>query len=156
MKAMANLVYTAFFDGACEPTNPGGTASYGSIVYRHGTEIWRHSQIYNPPVPGETSNNIAEYLGLISVLEFLKSHELDNDLTMISGDSKLVIEQMSGRWQIRGGLYVPFAGKAKYLLTNFLVPPTLRWIPREKNTVADELSKAHLLENGIKIRNRQR
>lgn len=156
MKAMDDLVYTAFFDGACEPKNPGGTASFGAIVYRHGTEIWRHSQIYNPPIVGETSNNIAEYCGLISVLEFLKWNDFDDASTMISGDSKLVIEQMSDRWQIRGGLYVTFARKAKNLLRTFRVPPTLRWIPREKNTVADELSKAHLIKNGIKIRNRQR
>lgn len=144
---------TSFFDGACEPKNPGGTASYGAVVFYNRVRIWDCSEIYVPKVSGQTSNNVAEYLGFISILKLLKDRELDNTDALISGDSKLVIEQMSGNWRISAGLYIPFATEAAMLLSRFRKKPELKWIPREKNTIADDLSKACLVKVGITPRN---
>jgi len=56
--------YIAYFDGACEPVNPGGTASYGAAIYENQQLVWKCSQIYGR---GEhTSNNVAEYAALIA------------------------------------------------------------------------------------------
>ncbi len=139
----------AYFDGACEPVNPGGTASYGALAFCDKVRIWECSEIYHPDIPNMTSNNIAEYLGFISVLKFLEEQFLDEANVAILGDSKLVIEQMSRRWRIRDGLYVPFAQTALDLLDTLKHKPRLHWIPRERNTLADALSKAHLAKMGI-------
>ena len=52
-----------FFDGACEPVNPGGTASYGWVIKKDGKTILSGSGIVGS---GEgMTNNVGEYHGLI-------------------------------------------------------------------------------------------
>jgi ribonuclease HI len=131
----------AHFDGACEP-NPNGAASYGAIIRRDGRTIWRASE----PVPdrgGGTSSNFAEYAGLIAVLRYLIDAGLSGERVIVTGDSKLVINQMFGRWHVKRGCYVDLAHEAKALLARF---PCIegKWVPRHRNSVADELSKAAL------------
>jgi ribonuclease HI len=144
----------AYFDGACEPVNPGGTASYGAVAFIDGKRVWECSKIVCPPRGDEhkTSNNLAEYAGFVAVLEWLLELQLDNEETTIHGDSMLVIEQMSGRWRIKNGIYVETAMNAKELLAKFRRQPFLAWIPRELNMIADDLSKAELEKAGIKLR----
>lgn len=139
-----------YFDGSCEPINPGDICSYGAIIYHSNIEIWRCSEIYTPKIQSQTSNNIAEYCGFGVTIRYIKNNDLDNKEVIIYGDSKLVIEQMSGNWKIKGGLYIPFAKRALEILCTFRKMPTLQWIPHEQNTIADELSKAQLLKQGIK------
>src|SRR5438477_1753300 len=146
-------MYTAYFDGACEPINPGGTASYGAVIFRDGKRIWECSEIYKPE-PGhqrETSNNVAEYAALIAVLEWFADHELFDAEIQIYGDSKLVIEQLFGNWKIKGGFYASLARRARELIRRF---SNIRGqhIPRERNGIADELSKAALKRAGVKLR----
>jgi ribonuclease HI len=142
----------AYFDGCCEPVNPGGTASYGAVVFINDVRIWDCSKIFYP-VKGkekETSNNVAEYSGFIAILEYLIENELEGSHITIYGDSKLVIEQMKGNWRMVKGFYLPFAKRAKELVRNFK-KLKLVWIPREQNSIADELSKAELLKAGVKF-----
>ena len=143
----------AFFDGCCEPVNPGGTAAYGAVIFRDGQRIWSQSQIFFP-MKGrerETSNNVAEYNGFLAILICLEGMGAEQEEIQVYGDSNLVIQQMSGRWRIKQGYYVPFALTAKKLIQKF---PRLKlhWIPREENSLADELSKAELKKAGVKFR----
>ena len=150
----------AYFDGACEPVNPGGTAAYGAVVLRNGVKIFSESKIFHPEKGREyrTSNNIAEYSGFLAILQFLISQNLQESYILVRGDSNLVIQQMfvtnsnhGKRWRIKGGYYVPVALKCQDLLKRF---PHIagEWIPREKNSLADELSKAELHRAGIIFR----
>ena len=145
-----------YFDGCCEPKNPGGIASYGAVVYVDGVRIWECSKIFHP-IPGrenETSNNVAEYLGFIAILEYLslENHRICEPSSItIFGDSNLVIQQMFGTWRIKKGFYVPLAIKAKKLLETFSRIEG-RWIPREQNFIADELSKRELVNAGVRFR----
>lgn len=143
-----------FFDGSCEPINPGGNVGYGALIKRDSKTLWHFSATWEPKTPGATSNNIAEYLGVLSVLDQLKTLWSDrSEPCIIHGDSKLVIMQLSKEWRIKGGLYARFAQRALVLLSELGDPsPTFKWIPRERNTEADDLSKGHLIQNGIKIR----
>lgn len=86
------------------------------------------------------SNNVAEYMGIYYCLEFLKLKGLQKASITIYGDSKMVVEQMSGRWRVKGGLYVEAFKKAFCMVKEF---PRIRiiWIPREQNGLADALSK---------------
>jgi ribonuclease HI len=139
------MSYIAYFDGACEPINPGGTATYGAIILKNSRRIWQCSKIYYPPAGHETatSNNVAEYSGLIAVLSWFTDRELYDAEILVRGDSKLVIEQMFGAWRIKKGLYVSLAHQARTLLKPFTNIEG-QWVPRRKNTIADWLSKTAL------------
>jgi|SRR3972149_4791416 len=155
----------AYFDGCCEPVNPGGTAAYGVVIFEvYGSDdvrqiIFQTSKIFKP-VKGhekETSNNIAEYSGLEAILLFLLEERLNEEEIIVRGDSRLVICQnwitcgYRKKWKIERGLYVPIAYRCREILKRF---PKIRgeWIPREKNSLADELSKAELRRAGVKFR----
>jgi probable phosphoglycerate mutase len=85
---------------------------------------------------GTASNNVAEYSGLIAGLELYRAHAPDADLE-VRMDSKLVVEQMSGRWKIKHANLRPLALRAKQL-----APPMTAWtwVPREQNKAADRLA----------------
>ena len=148
--------FIAYFDGCCEPINPGGTMGFGAVVTEAGDIIWRAAGLSSPDDEhGTTSNNLAEYSGLLALLDYFISAELTECDIEIRGDSKLVIEQMVGNWRIGEGIYVPAARQAERLASQF---SNLRflWIPRDKNRRADELSKSELIKAGIQITERRR
>jgi ribonuclease HI len=148
--ALQHPLYTGYFDGSCGPINPGGMAAYGALILREGQLIWECSALFQPE-PGkerETSNNLAEYCGLIALLEHLIHLGAQQEPIMIYGDSDLVIKQMFGPWKIKSGIYAPYAHKAQVLRRMFAHLGG-QWIPRTKNTKADALSKAPLLQAGV-------
>ncbi|MET8513788.1 bifunctional RNase H/acid phosphatase [Streptomyces sp. NPDC005077] len=119
--------------------NPG-PAGYGAVVI--------------DPVTGETlaeaaeyigiaTNNVAEYKGLIAGLKAAKALVPDASAegalqVRARMDSKLVVEQMSGRWKIKHPDMKPLAAEAARILPASAV--TYEWIPREKNKHADRLA----------------
>lgn len=146
-------MFRCYFDGCCEPYNPGGTASYGIVILKDDEKVHEDSQIFRPSGPSkkDTSNNLAEYSGLKAILQYLIDNQRQDEVIEVRGDSQLVIKQMKGEWNINQGIYVPLAYECRKLLAKF---PRLRllWIPREENFLADELSKQILLKAGIKFR----
>jgi probable phosphoglycerate mutase len=86
---------------------------------------------------GTATNNVAEYSGLIAGLS--AAAELGAREVEVRMDSKLVVEQMSGRWQIKHPGLRPLAAQAAALVREF---ETVRfgWIPRERNRLADALA----------------
>ena len=75
--------------------NPG-PAGYGSVVWSadHSTVLAESKQAI-----GRATNNVAEYRGLIAGLE--EAAKLGATEVEVLMDSKLVVEQMSGRWQVK-------------------------------------------------------
>lgn len=115
--------------------NPG-PAGYGAVVRDAGTgEVLaeRAESI------GVTTNNVAEYRGLIAGLE--AAAEVGATLVEVRMDSKLVVEQMSGRWQIKNAALRPLAARAAALVRGF-ESVRFGWIPRERNRHADALANA--------------
>jgi broad specificity phosphatase PhoE/ribonuclease HI len=86
---------------------------------------------------GVATNNVAEYSGLIAGLR--AAAELNAERVAVKMDSKLVIEQMSGRWQIKNAGLRPLAAEAAALVGRF-AGVTFEWIPRERNKAADALA----------------
>ena len=124
-------------DGAARG-NPG-PASYGAVVRDAdtGEVLAERSQTL-----GHATNNVAEYSGLIAALE--AAFGLDPAASVeVRMDSKLVIEQMSGRWAIKHANLKPLALKAREL-----IPPQgevrWTWISRAENSYADRLANAAL------------
>ena len=85
---------------------------------------------------GRATNNVAEYRGLIAGLELYADHTPDA-LLEVRMDSKLVIEQMAGRWKIKHPDMRPLAVAAQRLAP---VGTTWTWIPRARNAHADRLA----------------
>jgi len=87
---------------------------------------------------GTTTNNVAEYSGLISGLETAADLAPGADVH-VKMDSKLVVEQMSGRWQIKHPALRPLATRASQAARR-LGRVTYEWVPRARNTHADRLA----------------
>jgi probable phosphoglycerate mutase len=98
----------------------------------HATVLAEHCQ----PI-GVTTNNVAEYRGLIAGLE--EARRLGADELEVRMDSKLVVEQMSGRWKVKHPGLAELHQQARALASTF---STVRfsWIPREQNKHADRLA----------------
>ncbi|MBX3067513.1 MAG: reverse transcriptase-like protein [Cryobacterium sp.] len=83
---------------------------------------------------GVVSNNVAEYTALIEGVR--KALEIEPNAGLhIRMDSKLVVEQMSGRWKIKHPDMAELAAIARQALIG--TPVRFEWIPREQNKRAD-------------------
>ncbi len=107
--------------------NPGD-AAYGAVLMDavSGEVIAERAERI-----GVATNNVAEYRGLIAGLELYHEHTPGADLE-VRMDSKLVVEQMSGRWKIKHPDMRPLAMAAGRLAPS---GTTYTWIPRDRNTV---------------------
>ena len=136
-----------WFDGCCEPRNPGGHAAWGAVVHVDGQSVYRDGG-YCGTGP-KMSNNVAEYAGFIAaVTECLKYP----GVVIIRGDSKLVVMQMNGKWKAKKGLYIPYYHQAKAIWGTLKNRAKVEWISRDYNGVCDGLSKKVLKDRGIKFR----
>ncbi|MFJ8631018.1 bifunctional RNase H/acid phosphatase [Streptomyces sp. NPDC093568] len=113
--------------------NPG-PAGYGAVVIDAATgQTLAEAAEYI----GVATNNVAEYRGLVAGLR--AAYALDPTATVhVRMDSKLVIEQMSGRWKIKHPDMKPLASEASKIFPASQV--TYEWIPREQNKHADRLA----------------
>lgn len=113
--------------------NPG-PAGFGCVVWSadRSTVLAEHRQAI-----GRTTNNVAEYRGLIAGLE--EARRLGADEVAVSMDSKLVVEQMAGRWKVKHPGLAELHQQARALASTF-GSVTFSWIPRERNSHADRLA----------------
>ena len=116
--------------------NPG-PAAYGALVRdaftgevlaEEGTRI------------GRATNNVAEYSGLVAGLRLAQQVAPEADIE-VRMDSKLVVEQMAGRWKIKHPDLRPLAMEAHRLAP---FGTTYTWVPRELNRYADRLANEAL------------
>ena len=115
--------------------NPG-PAGYGAVVSENGKIL---AELFD--VIGTATNNVAEYSGLLAGLTHI--HQLDPEATIeVAMDSKLVVEQMSGRWQIKHADMRDLAKQCRDAHNPSLV--TYKWIPRDENSHADRLANKAL------------
>jgi ribonuclease HI len=113
--------------------NPG-VAAGGSIVIDEATgEVLAELGVY----VGVATNNVAEYSGMIAGTTRALAIDPDAELR-IRLDSKLVVEQMSGRWKIKHPDMANLAAEARALLIG--TPVAFEWIPRLENARADRLA----------------
>ena len=120
-----------YADGAARG-NPGPAGAGAALVDEDGHvvgEAMRHL--------GHATNNVAEYTALIIGLEEARRQGVqDLEIRM---DSKLVVEQMNGKWRIKHPNLKPLAIQAGALLASF-PKREIRHIPREQNAIADALA----------------
>ncbi len=116
--------------------NPG-PAGYGALVR---DAVTGRVLAERAASVGRATNNVAEYGGLVAGLQAALDLDPTADVE-VRMDSKLVVEQMSGRWKIKHPAMRPLAMQA-----NQLAPQGTRytWIPREQNKHADRLANLAL------------
>ncbi len=118
--------------------NPG-VAGYGALVRDAETGALLAERA--EPL-GTASNNVAEYRGLIAGLE--AAHAIDpGAVVRVRMDSKLVVEQMSGRWKIKHEDMRRLALQAREVvrdITDAGGTVSYEWVPRAENKAADALS----------------
>ncbi|UBU10802.1 bifunctional RNase H/acid phosphatase [Nonomuraea gerenzanensis] len=115
--------------------NPG-PAGYGAVVMdaSDGQVLAEAAEAI-----GVTTNNVAEYRGLIAGLRAVLELGGDGAQVAVRMDSKLVVEQMAGRWKIKNEGLRPLAAEAGALVRRLRVTEWT-WIPRERNSHADRLA----------------
>jgi ribonuclease HI len=86
---------------------------------------------------GHQTNNVAEYTGVVRALELAR--ELRAREVHLLLDSKLIVEQLHGRWRVKDSKLIPLWTTARRLLAGFD-----RWsaahVPRAQNGSADRLA----------------
>jgi len=116
--------------------NPG-PAAFGALVRDAATGEVLNSEGL---AIGVATNNVAEYSALIAGLEMARAIDPEAALD-VRMDSRLVIEQMAGRWKVKHPAMKPLVVTARQLTPAVV---TWTWVPREENTSADALVNAAL------------
>ncbi len=125
--------------------NPG-PAGYGALVRDGETgEILAERAGY----VGIATNNVAEYRGLVAGLRAARGVDPEADID-VRLDSKLLVEQMSGRWKIKHPDMRELAAIARGVAAGVAV--TYAWIPRAQNADADALANEAMDTEALSIR----
>ena len=128
-----------YFDGAAEPTNPGH-GGYGMVALHRDTlvilaEGWRY-------LGNGITNNVAEWEGCLAALAWITEHYILHKgcVYELRGDSMLVLKQLTGYYGCHKPHLAGLTSEGRRMLQN-LPSLMVRWVPRERNTLADERSK---------------
>jgi ribonuclease HI len=124
-----------FFDGGSRG-NPGPSAAAFVAYDEKGKKVIEKSKFL-----GETTNNVAEYNGLLLALEVLERDNIKK--IIICTDSKLVFSQVRGLWKVKNEKIAFLLDKIRKKLTKYEAVD-LRLIPREENKEADKLVNKEL------------
>jgi len=113
--------------------NPGVAAGGSAVIDLATGEVIAEIGVY----VGIASNNVAEYRGMIegvrAALELRPGAEL-----VVRMDSRLVVEQMSGRWKVKHPDMRSLHREARELLAG--TSAVFEWVPRAENKLADKLA----------------
>ncbi len=138
----SELPVHAYFDGLCEPRNPGGYACGGWCIEPHpdcdafaerkaGGSFYLHG--------AGATNNVAEYRAAIEALGAIHHAGYHGDVRL-HGDSQLVVRQFNREWRCN-------KPELQELLTTLhsatiqFSSVTVVWVPRDQNAIADEQSR---------------
>jgi ribonuclease HI len=130
-----------YFDGLCQPVNPGGIACYAFVIRRDDRTIHSDYGIAAEPFSKDATNNVAEYTALAKALEWLIANGLNNSGRIkVKSDSQLVVKQLRGEYKIKSQRIIPLYRQVLLLQSRFPDGVEIRWVPREENKEADSLT----------------
>jgi ribonuclease HI len=130
-----------YFDGLCQPVNPGGIACYAFVIRRDGRSIHSDYGIAAEPFSKDATNNVAEYMALAKALEWLIANGLNNSGRVeVKSDSQLVVKQLMGEYRIKSKRIIPLYRQVLLHKSKFPDGVEIRWVPREENKEADGLT----------------
>lgn len=124
---MSEIVVHA--DGASRG-NPGAAAGGAVVLDPDSGDVMAQLGV----LCGVASNNVAEYRGMIEALRLLRTWNTEQPIR-VRLDSKLVVEQMSGRWKVKHPDMKLLVKEAFEVIGPLTVH--FEWVPREDNALAD-------------------
>jgi ribonuclease HI len=130
---------TANVDGGARG-NPG-PAGYGALIVDAAGQVL--AELYEGI--GISTNNIAEYRGLLAALQWALDH--GHTELHVRSDSLLVVQQMLGNYKVKHEGLIPLYRQARHLVAR-IGHVTFEHVPRERNTDADRLSNLGMDQNG--------
>lgn len=147
---------TAYFDGLCEPSNPGGYACGGYVIEPHAAmgdrPVFGHECFGDGP---EWTNNRAEYEAALLALKKIWRSGYRGPVTL-KGDSQLVVRQFTGQYACNMPALQSLLARLRKASEAF-ESLTLEWVPREENEAADEQSRmAYRAATGKEVRPRSK
>lgn len=110
----------------------------GCIIYIEGKAVSKVSKFLGKN-GGKSSANVAEYAAIFELLKELET--LPDGTVQVFSDSRLVVNQVRGIWNIGGGAYADTAKEARAALNACSRVIRFSWISRKFNQEADRLSK---------------
>jgi len=113
--------------------NPGIAAGGAVVIDEETGELLAEIGAF----VGIATNNVAEYTGMLEGVRRALAIDPHAELR-VRMDSKLVVEQMSGRWKIKHPDMATLAAQARELLAS--TPFVFEWVPRLENSRADKLA----------------
>lgn len=125
------MKYKIFTDGASSG-NPG-PSGYGYVILDENDNVVKSASKFI----GDSTNNIAEYLGLYNALKDVS--DLDPDFIEIFLDSELIVKQIKGEYKVRNEKLKEIYIKIVEILKNYNY--TITHISRQLNKGADKLAK---------------
>jgi ribonuclease HI len=135
-------IFVAYVDGASRG-NPG-PASYAVIL--HGPD--GATRFEAGKYIGRATNNVAEYYGLITALDYAAAHGIDR--LLVRSDSELLVRQMQGRYKVKSPDLRPLYERARKQAHGFAYF-AIEHVPREQNREADELANLALDRTGSPV-----
>jgi ribonuclease HI len=130
---------TAHVDGGARG-NPG-SAGYGAVITNENGETL--AELFAGI--GTSTNNVAEYRGLIAALEWAQQHGVER--LHIKSDSLLIVQQMLGNYRVKNEGLMPLHQRARQLAAK-IGNVTFEHVRRELNKDADRLSNLGMDQNG--------
>jgi ribonuclease HI len=128
-------IFVAYVDGASRG-NPG-PASYAVILRAPDGAVRFEAGKYI----GRATNNVAEYYGLITALDYAATQGISR--LLVRSDSELLVRQMQGRYKVKSADLRPLHERARKLAQGFAYF-AIEHVPREQNREADELANVAL------------
>lgn len=128
-----------YFDGLCQPINPGGISCYAFLVKSGGRTIYSDYGIAVEPFSQDSTNNVAEYTALVKALQWLLEKNLGSAKVEVKSDSQLIVNQLTGDYKVKSKRIVSLY-KQVLLLKRKFQDIEIKWVPREENREADRLT----------------
>jgi ribonuclease HI len=125
---------SVFTDGGSRG-NPG-ISGFGVAVYNEQPKIIHQISKFI----GIKTNNEAEYSALLEALTWVRDHQSEFTEVKFHSDSQLLVRQINGKYKVKAANIKPLYQLALSLISDIHLPCSFHEIPREKNSLADELA----------------
>lgn len=133
------MLIEVYFDGLCQPVNPGGIACYAFVVKRDSEIIHSDYGLAAEPFSQDATNNVAEYTALMKALEWLVANNFNSGKVDVIGDSEFVVSQQNGKFKIKSKRIVPLYRQVLLLKDKFS-DISINHVLRGENREADRLT----------------
>jgi len=132
-----------YFDGGCQPKNPGGIATSGWFITDEKGKLLADGAKVVADGGERATNNFAEYCALGLALRYLIDQKWEGKSLTIRGDSRLIIEQVAGNWKCNAKHLKKCLEKIQKYLNELKIEKgwTIHWVKRDQNEHAHILAE---------------